>query len=132
MTPVRPRACSRCFAAIASAAVAAVLVSGLVAVAQRIAAGRATDGIHEVFALVRDMLADDGVLWLNLGDSYANDSKWGGSTSGKEVHGEAAHLEGVDAAGCTTITVLEVASAPGAPGAPVAPGVPGLPGGRAP
>ena len=24
----------------------------------------------EVFALVRDLLADDGVLWLNLGDSY--------------------------------------------------------------
>lgn len=26
----------------------------------------------EVFALVRDVLADDGVLWLNLGDSYSN------------------------------------------------------------
>ena len=25
----------------------------------------------EVFRLVRDLLADDGVLWLNLGDSYA-------------------------------------------------------------
>ena len=25
----------------------------------------------EVFGLVRDLLADDGVLWLNLGDSYA-------------------------------------------------------------
>lgn len=25
----------------------------------------------EVFALVRDLLADDGVLWLNIGDSYA-------------------------------------------------------------
>lgn len=25
----------------------------------------------EVFSLVRDLLADDGVLWLNLGDSYA-------------------------------------------------------------
>jgi len=25
----------------------------------------------EVFALVRELLADDGVLWLNLGDSYA-------------------------------------------------------------
>lgn len=27
--------------------------------------------IVEVFALVREVLADDGVLWLNLGDSYA-------------------------------------------------------------
>ena len=26
----------------------------------------------EVFALVRALLADDGVLWLNLGDSYSN------------------------------------------------------------
>lgn len=26
----------------------------------------------EVFALVREMLADDGVLWLNLGDSYCS------------------------------------------------------------
>lgn len=45
----------------------------------------------EVFALVRELLADDGVLWLNLGDSYANDAKWGGSTGGKHVqalHGD--------------------------------------------
>jgi hypothetical protein len=43
------------------------------------------------FALVRELLADDGVLWLNLGDSYANDAKWGGSTGGKHVqalHGD--------------------------------------------
>lgn len=26
----------------------------------------------EVFTLVREMLSDDGVLWLNLGDSYSN------------------------------------------------------------
>lgn len=45
----------------------------------------------EVFALVRELLADDGVLWLNLGDSYANDAKCGGSTGGKHVqalHGD--------------------------------------------
>jgi DNA modification methylase len=29
----------------------------------------------EVFRLVRDLLADDGTLWLNLGDSYAG--SWG-------------------------------------------------------
>jgi DNA modification methylase len=39
----------------------------------------------EVFECVRDLLADDGVLWLNLGDSYANDAKWGGSSGGKHV-----------------------------------------------
>jgi DNA modification methylase len=39
----------------------------------------------EVFEGVRELLADDGVLWLNLGDSYANDAKWGGSSGGKHV-----------------------------------------------
>jgi DNA modification methylase len=42
-----------------------------------------------VFREVRRVLRDDGTLWLNLGDSYANDTKWGGSTSGKHV--EALH-----------------------------------------
>ena len=44
-----------------------------------------------VFREVRRVLRDDGTLWLNLGDSYANDGKWGGSTGGKHVaalHGE--------------------------------------------
>lgn len=44
----------------------------------------------EVFRCVRDVLADDGTLWLNIGDSYANVGKWGGSTSGKhakDLHG---------------------------------------------
>lgn len=30
---------------------------------------------------VRRVLRDDGTLWLNLGDSYANDSKWGGAST---------------------------------------------------
>lgn len=38
-----------------------------------------------VFRIVRQALADDGTLWLNLGDSYANDAKWGGSSGGKHV-----------------------------------------------
>lgn len=45
----------------------------------------------EVFAQVRRVLRDDGTLWLNLGDSYANDGKWGGRTGGKQasgLHGE--------------------------------------------
>ena len=38
----------------------------------------------EVFGLVREMLADDGVLWLNLGDSYASDTKGRGGPSAKQ------------------------------------------------
>lgn len=41
----------------------------------------------EVFREVRRVLRDDGTLWLNIGDSYANDGKWGGSTGGKHVAG---------------------------------------------
>ena len=44
-----------------------------------------------VFREVRRVLRDDGVLLLNIGDSYANDSKWGGSSGGKHVaalHGD--------------------------------------------
>lgn len=40
-----------------------------------------------VFREVRRVLKDDGTLWLNLGDSYANDGKWGGSTGGKHASG---------------------------------------------
>lgn len=43
----------------------------------------------EVFREVRRVLRDDGTLWLNLGDSYANAGKWGGSTGGK--HASALH-----------------------------------------
>lgn len=44
-----------------------------------------------VFREARRVLRDDGTLWLNLGDSYAQDKKWGGSTGGKHVkslHGD--------------------------------------------
>ena len=44
-----------------------------------------------VFREVRRVLRDDGTVWLNIGDSYANDDKWGGSTGGKHaagLHGE--------------------------------------------
>lgn len=37
------------------------------------------EAMVEVFRCVRDVLADDGTLWLNLGDSYAN-QKFGGDT----------------------------------------------------
>lgn len=48
--------------------------------------------ITEIFEEVRRVLRPDGTCWLNLGDSYANDTKWGGSTGGKHadgLHGEA-------------------------------------------
>jgi hypothetical protein len=50
--------------------------------------------VAQIVAAMREVwrvLRDDGTLWLNLGDSYANDTKWGGSTGGKHVsalHGE--------------------------------------------
>jgi len=34
----------------------------------------------KVFRLVREVLADDGTLWLNLGDSYAHNGPCGGSS----------------------------------------------------
>lgn len=40
-----------------------------------------------VFREVRRVLRDDGTLWLNLGDSYSQQGKWGGSTSGKHASG---------------------------------------------
>src|SRR5689334_3949366 len=40
----------------------------------------------EVFAEVHRVLREDGTLWLNLGDSYANDGKFGGETSGKQAY----------------------------------------------
>ena len=51
--------------------------------------GEYIDAMVEVFRCVRDVLADDGTLWLNIGDSYANDGKWGGSSGGK--HAKALH-----------------------------------------
>lgn len=50
------------------------------------------DHLVSVFTAAWDVLADDGTLWLNLGDSYANDTKWGGRTSGKHAAG----LQGSD------------------------------------
>jgi DNA modification methylase len=49
----------------------------------------------EVFREVRRVLRDDGTLWLNLGDSYSTESKWGGATGGKA----AAALHGANGGG---------------------------------
>lgn len=40
-----------------------------------------------LFREARRILRHDGTLWVNMGDSYANDDKWGGSTSGKHANG---------------------------------------------
>ena len=40
----------------------------------------------DVFREVRRVLRPDGTLWVNIGDSYAHDSKWGGKTGGKHVN----------------------------------------------
>jgi DNA modification methylase len=42
----------------------------------------------EVFRGVRDVLADDGILWLNIGDSYASNPASGGNQSSKMTGGE--------------------------------------------
>lgn len=45
----------------------------------------------EGFREVRRVLREDGTCWVNLGDAYANDGKWGGTTGGKHaaaLHGE--------------------------------------------
>jgi DNA modification methylase len=41
----------------------------------------------DVFREVKRVLRPDGNVYVNLGDSYANDDKWGGATSGKHVDG---------------------------------------------
>lgn len=41
----------------------------------------------DVFKEVRRVLRDDGVFWLNMGDSYSNDAKWGGSSGMEKNRG---------------------------------------------
>lgn len=41
--------------------------------------------IVKVFREVRRVLRADGTCFINLGDSYANDGKWGGRSGGKHV-----------------------------------------------
>ena len=42
--------------------------------------------IVEVFGEVRRVLKPSGVCWVNVGDSYSADSKWGGETGGKHAY----------------------------------------------
>lgn len=48
-----------------------------------------------VLRLLRPALHPTATCWINLGDSYANDGKWGGATGGKHAAG----LHGADGPG---------------------------------
>ena len=43
------------------------------------------DHMVDVFREVRRVMRKDATCWLNMGDSYSNDMKWGGHTGGKHV-----------------------------------------------
>ena len=45
------------------------------------------DKLVAIFREVRRVLRSDGTCWVNLGDKWAQDSKWGGTTGGKAVTG---------------------------------------------
>ena len=66
-----------------------------------------------VFREVRRVLRSDGTLWLNLGDSYANDRKWGGSSGGK--HAKALHGSGGKIGRCRHLTGLPAKNLVGIP-----------------
>lgn len=40
----------------------------------------------QIFRELRRVLRADGTMWLNIGDSMANDGKWGGLTGGKQAY----------------------------------------------
>lgn len=44
------------------------------------------DRLTAVFHEARRVLRSDGCAWVNMGDSYANDEKWGGNASGKQAY----------------------------------------------
>ena len=47
------------------------------------------ENLLAVFAEVWRVLRPEGTLWLNYGDGYADDGKWGGQTGGKQAyHGD--------------------------------------------
>lgn len=50
----------------------------------------------EIWREIRRVLRRDGVAFLNIGDAYANDGKWGGLTSGK-------HADHLDEANLTRV-----------------------------
>ena len=51
--------------------------------------------IVDTFRLVRDLLTDDGTLWLNLGDSYSGSGKGGNPDGGKQSTNKGSQSIGV-------------------------------------
>jgi DNA modification methylase len=49
----------------------------------------------EVFREVRRVLKNDGTLWLNLGDSYASDTKGSGGSSEKQLRNNGSRYENI-------------------------------------
>jgi DNA modification methylase len=47
-----------------------------------------------LFREVRRILRKDGTLWLNMGDAYSNDTKWGGHSGGLNAHSAAGGYRG--------------------------------------
>jgi len=48
----------------------------------------------KVFGEIRRVLRLDGTLWVNLGDTYANDTKWGGKSGNKNADSAAGGYQG--------------------------------------
>lgn len=46
-----------------------------------------------IFRAVRDALADDGTLWLNLGDTYASNTKGSGGASSKQASNPGSYFD---------------------------------------
>lgn len=49
----------------------------------------------ELFAALRDALADDGTLWVNMGDSYSGSGKGGNPEEGKQATNKGSQTIGV-------------------------------------
>jgi DNA modification methylase len=52
------------------------------------------EGMVDVFRAVRRVLAVDGTVWVNMGDSYAQDGKWGGASSSRNADRAGAYPRG--------------------------------------
>ena len=66
--------------------------------------------MRALFAELRRVLADDGTLWLNLGDSYANPS--GGGTQGSSGQRASRTFTAVSSGGCTALPAKNLIGIP--------------------
>lgn len=74
------------------------------------------DTMVEVFALAREVLADDGTAWVNMGDSYANRPNGPASANATALHGDRAHkwknLNGTRSKGTGTLKHKDLTGQP--------------------